>query len=69
MMALSVCRSFPCYAAADDPGASILDVCNVVGAGTAAAAQHIGIELPWVSWITDLPATTAATAPELAEQR
>ena len=38
----SVCRSFPCYAAADDPGASILDVCNVVGAGTAAAAQHIG---------------------------
>eukprot|EP01045_Picozoa_sp_COSAG04_P020863 COSAG04_NODE_2187_length_4587_cov_20.361773_1_plen_96_part_00 len=28
-----------------------------------------GIELPWVSWITDLPATTAATAPEFAEQR
>ena len=42
----SVCRSFPCYAAADDPGASILDVCNVVGAGTAAAAQHIGNHPP-----------------------
>eukprot|EP01045_Picozoa_sp_COSAG04_P020864 COSAG04_NODE_2187_length_4587_cov_20.361773_2_plen_60_part_00 len=36
------CWSFPCYAAADDPGASILDVCNVVGAGTDAVAQHIG---------------------------
>ena len=42
----SVRRSFPCYAAADDPGASILDVCNVVGAGTDAVAQHIGNQPP-----------------------
>ena len=51
--------SYPCYKAADDPAASILDVCNVVGDATAAAKQHLGLQLPWLSWLKDIPASSA----------
>lgn len=53
-------QGFPCYKVADDPGASILDVCNVIGDATAAAEQHLGLHLPWLSWLKDMPATSAA---------
>ena len=43
----------------DDPKASILDVCNVVGSVTAYARDHLRLPLPWLSWVIDLPATTA----------
>ena len=52
-------QGFPCYKVADDPGASILDVCNVVGDATAAAEQHLGLRLRWLSWLKDIPATSA----------
>lgn len=51
--------------AADDPGASILDVCNVVGDATAAAKQHLGLNLPWLSWLKDIPATTTSATDRL----
>eukprot|EP01050_Picozoa_sp_SAG11_P024583 SAG11_NODE_5280_length_1607_cov_2.866711_1_plen_523_part_01 len=52
----------PVCAASDDPKASILDVCNVVGSVTRFAAAELGLRLPWLSWLRDLPATVTAPA-------
>ena len=45
----------PRFAAAEDESAGILDVCNVMGSVLAQARQQLGLRLPWLSWLLDLP--------------
>ncbi|MEM7406351.1 MAG: phytanoyl-CoA dioxygenase family protein [Pseudomonadota bacterium] len=41
----------PRFAAAEDPSAGILDVCNVMGSTVTQARQILGLDLPWLSWL------------------
>lgn len=44
----------PKFAAAEDPTAGILDVCNVMGSVVEEAREQLGLQLPWLSWLVDL---------------
>jgi hypothetical protein len=44
----------PKFAAAEDPTAGILDVCNVMGSVVAEAREQLGLHMPWLSWLVDL---------------
>jgi hypothetical protein len=41
----------PVCAAGEEAGASILDVCNVLGDAATWAAGTLGVALPWLSWL------------------
>ena len=58
----------PKFAAAEDATAGILDVCNVMGSVLTQARQHLGLRLPWLSWLTDL-ADAAPDGDDTAEWR
>ncbi len=45
----------PRFAAAEDESAGILDVCNVMGSVLEQAGEQLGLRLPWLSWLLDLP--------------
>ena len=47
--------ALPRFAAAEDESAGILDVCNVMGSVIAQARQQLGVRLPWMSWLLDIP--------------
>ncbi|NKB67941.1 MAG: hypothetical protein GKR89_12845 [Candidatus Latescibacteria bacterium] len=47
--------ALPRYAAAEDESAGILDVCNVMGSVLTQVHQQLGLRLPWLSWLLDLP--------------
>ena len=47
--------ALPRFAAAEDESASILDVCNVMGSVLTQAREQLGLRLPWLSWLLDLP--------------
>lgn len=47
----------PKFAAAEDATAGILDVCNVMGSVVTQARDELGLQLPWLSWLVDLPAS------------
>jgi len=47
--------ALPRFAAAEDESASILDVCNVMGSVLEQARAQLGLRLPWLSWLLDLP--------------
>ena len=47
--------ALPRFAAAEDESASILDVCNVMGSVLEQVRQQLGLRLPWLSWLLDLP--------------
>ncbi len=44
----------PKFAAAEDPTASILDVCNVMGSVVTQVQEQLGLQIPWLSWLVDL---------------
>jgi len=45
----------PRYAAEEDESAGILDVGNVMGSVLQRAHAGLGLRLPWLSWLVDLP--------------
>ena len=47
--------ALPRFAAAEDESAGILDVCNTMGSVLAQARERLGLLLPWLSWLADLP--------------
>ena len=47
--------ALPRFAASEDESAHILDVCNVMGSVLAQARDKLGLVLPWLSWLLDLP--------------
>lgn len=47
----------PVFAAAEDETAGILDVCNVMGSVVGHAKDQLGLALPWLSWLADIPDT------------
>jgi hypothetical protein len=47
--------ALPRFAAADDETGGILDACNVMGSVLEQARVHLGLRLPWLSWLLDLP--------------
>ena len=55
----------PRFAAAEDESAGILDVCNVMGSVLEQAGEQLGLRLPWLSWLLDLP----GSSPEGGEWR
>ena len=57
----------PAYAASEDKTAGILDVCNVMGSVVGQARDQLGFQLPWLSWLADIPDT--APDEETAPQR
>ena len=50
--------ALPRYAAEEDPSASILDVCNVMGSVLKQARDQLGLPLPWLSWLQDIAGRT-----------
>ena len=54
----------PLFVAAEDETAGILDVGNVMGSVTAQARDQLGLHLPWLSWLADLPDTSPDTTPD-----
>ena len=50
--------ALPRYAAEEDPSASILDVCNVMGSVLKQARDQLGLPLPWLSWLQDIAGKT-----------
>lgn len=52
----------PTFEASEDATAGILDVCNVMGSVVAEARTQLGIDLPWLSWLLDVPGAQAANA-------
>ena len=44
----------PKYAASEDATAGILDVCNVMGSVVTHGREELGLQLSWLSWLTDL---------------
>ncbi len=55
--------ALPRFAAAEDESASILDVCNVMGSVLAQARAQLGLRLPWLSWLLDLPGAAPGGGP------
>ena len=51
--------ALPKYAAAEDESASILDLCNVMGSVLTQARAQLGLPLPWLSWLLDLPSAAS----------
>lgn len=49
----------PRFAATEDDSAGILDVCNAMGSVLAQTRAQLGLQLPWLSWLLDLPESTA----------
>ena len=47
--------ALPRFAAAEDESAGILDVCNTMGSVLAQARERLGLLLPWLRWLADLP--------------
>lgn len=47
--------SLPGCVAAEDASAHILDTGNVMGSVMAGAKESLGLELPWLSWLLDVP--------------
>ena len=47
--------ALPRFAATEDECPSILDVSNVMGSVLAQTRQQLGLVLPWLSWLLDLP--------------
>ena len=47
----------PKFAASEDASSGILDVCNVMGSVIAQTRERLGLVLPWLSWLLDLPST------------
>ena len=47
--------SLPRFATEEDDSASILDVCNVMGSVLRLARAQLGLALPWLSWLVDIP--------------
>ena len=54
------CWSLPKFTAAEDESARILDACNVMGSVIAQAREQVGLRLPWLSWLLDLPGCAPA---------
>lgn len=54
----------PQFAASEDETAGILDVCNVMGSVVAQTRDQLGLQLPWLSWLVDIP----GSAPEGSEE-
>ena len=46
----------PHFAAHEDDSAGILDVCNVMGSVLEQSEHQLGLQLPWLSWLLDVPA-------------
>lgn len=45
----------PTFAAEEDASAGILDVCNVMGSVLRQTREQLGLRLPWLSWLLDVP--------------
>jgi len=52
--------SLPSYTATEDASAGILDVCNVMGSVLKQTREQLGLRLPWLSWLLDVPATASS---------
>ena len=50
--------TLPRCTAAEDAEAGILDTCNVMGSVMASVEKDLGLQLPWLSWLLDLPEET-----------
>ena len=53
--------ALPKFAATEAESAGILDVCNVMGSVIAQAREQLGLRLPWLSWLLDLPGSAPNT--------
>ncbi len=49
--------ALPRFAAAEEEAGTILDVCNVMGSVLEQVRAQLGLRLPWLSWLLDLPGT------------
>ncbi|MDE0728228.1 MAG: phytanoyl-CoA dioxygenase family protein [Alphaproteobacteria bacterium] len=54
----------PKFAAAEDASAGILDVCNVMGSVVTQSRDQLGLQLPWLSWLADLPGQAPNHTPD-----